>query len=75
MAGKYISEAERRAKELEFLKEMEEDRKGPVPKVEFIQEIARLLGVKEEIVEKDLRVLREEGHIYEPRPGHISSVR
>jgi len=75
MAGKYISEAERRAKEIEFLREMEEDRKGPVPKVEFIQEISRLLGIKEEIIEKDLRVLREEGHIYEPRPGYLSLVR
>ena len=75
MAGKYISEAERRAREIEFLREMEEDRKGPVPKVEFIQETARLLGIKEEIIEKDLRVLREEGHIYEPRPGFISLVR
>ncbi len=75
MAGKYISEAERRAREIEFLREMEEDRKGPVPKVEFIQEIARLLGIKEEIIEKDLRVLREEGHIYEPRPGYLSLVR
>ena len=75
MTGRYMSAAQRREGELKILRSIQEETGKPVPKVEFIEKVAKELGLKEEVIEKDIIVLREEGLIYVAKPGYLSIVR
>ena len=71
MTGKPKSQREKFAKLMELIKLMEEEGKGKGVKVDELIKRGEREGLERDFIENALRHLKNEGEIYEPRPGYI----
>jgi len=71
MTGKPKSQREKFAKLMELIKAREEESKGKGVKIEELIKKGEKEGLERAFIENALRHLKNEGEIYEPRPGYI----
>jgi len=73
MVGKPRSQQEKISKLIDIIKELEESYGEPVPIQDVIGEALKY-GMDEKFVRKALLKMKEDGLIYEPRPGCVRTV-